>query len=309
MGMENVVLADGKLKGRTAIGDIAIPLQSVGFLLRPASHEKAMDVEALVARLGLKRGDQDVLVVAAGGGQAVAVSGILLRMAGGQVVIEYDGTESPMPADSVRLIQMAKAAGTTSPAAPVATLVCFDGSTVAIESMSADGGGWQIRSPSLGAMKVAKESVSGVRFRTGQVTMLSEMTPTVRQSGFFDETFAWKKNRAVSGGPLQVGGRTYENGIGVHARCTLTYTLGGAYRSFSAVAGIDESVRAGSAMFSIEADGKALLAPVRLESGKTPHQVRAEVKGVEKLTVLVDFADGTFGNGARVDLCDAVLAK
>jgi hypothetical protein len=62
-------------------------------------------------------------------------------------------------------------------------------------------------------------------------------------------------------------------------------------------------------MFSIEADGKALLLPVRLDVGKTPQQVRVDVNGVGKLTILVDFVEGTFGSGARVDLCDAALAK
>lgn len=308
LGIENPAIADGELRGKTSLGEIVIPLQAIAYLLCPGSHERPMDVEPLAARLGLKRGDQDVVVVSSGDGQAVAVSGVLLRRGGGHVVIEYDGMESPLPADSVRLIQMAKTAGAANLAA-AATMVCADGSMIAIESLRAAGSGFQMKSPALGTLTAARGNVSCVRFRGEQVVLLADLTPQARQTGFFDESFPWKKNRAVSGGPLQMNGRTYENGIGVHARCALTYTLGGAYRSFSAVAGIDDSVRAGSATLAVEADGRPLFGAVRLESGKAPQSVRVDVKGVERMTVVMGFVEGTFGGGARVDLCDAVLVK
>lgn len=309
LGLSDPSVADGKMKCTTAFGAAVIPLQAIACILRPAPHERPMDTEPLASKLGLKRGDTDVLVVSAGGDQTVAVRGILLRMSAGEVVIEYDGVESPLPGGTVRMVQMAKAASSTNRADAGAVLALADGSTLAVESLVRDGSVFTAVSPALGTVRVPREAVSAIRFNSAKVTALAELTPEVRQTGFFDEVLAWRKDRAVSGGPLQIHGKVYAGGIGMHARCEMTYSLAKAYRSFSAVVGIDDSVRTGSALVSVLADGNVLLAPVRVESGEAPREIRLDVKGVERMTFLVDFAEGTMGSGARVDLCNAVLSK
>ena len=101
----------------------------------------------------------------------------------------------------------------------------------------------------------------------------------------------------------------YEKGLGLHARCELRYELNGAYRRFAAVVGIDDSVRAGAAVLTILLDGKAAGQPVPLDRSQAPKTIDLDVSGVRTMTILVDFAPGTFGSGARVALCDATLNK
>jgi len=50
-----------------------------------------------------------------------------------------------------------------------------------------------------------------------------------------------KIDRNYEGRPLTVGGNTYENGIGVHAPCVITYDLPAGYQRFKATGGLDNS--------------------------------------------------------------------
>lgn len=50
-----------------------------------------------------------------------------------------------------------------------------------------------------------------------------------------------KIDRNFQGKPLMVGGKTYENGIGVHAPCVIAYDLPAGYQRFKATGGLDNS--------------------------------------------------------------------
>lgn len=72
-------------------------------------------------------------------------------------------------------------------------------------------------------------------------------------------------NTSMDGRPLSVGGKTYANGIGVHAESLLVYDVKAEYRRFVAVAGIDDEVKnsPASVVFKIVAesgDAKVTLA-------------------------------------------------
>lgn len=50
-----------------------------------------------------------------------------------------------------------------------------------------------------------------------------------------------KINRNYGGQPIKVGGKTYENGIGVHAPCMIVYDLPAGFTRFKAIGGLDNS--------------------------------------------------------------------
>jgi len=62
---------------------------------------------------------------------------------------------------------------------------------------------------------------------------------TVRYSGHFQ---APQKNKSNIGLPLKLNRRTYEQGLGVHAPCAMTFELKPGYKQFVAVAGVDENL-------------------------------------------------------------------
>src|SRR5262249_53209891 len=84
----------------------------------------------------------------------------------------------------------------------------------------------------------------GVRFRGGQMTYLSDLEPSrVEETPYFVRRAPWRKDVNLAGGPLKMGGRTYERGLAVHSRSALTYDLNGRYATFEALVGFDESAK------------------------------------------------------------------
>jgi len=69
---------------------------------------------------------------------------------------------------------------------------------------------------------------------------LSQFTPldVVQRSGF-GNSWTWRADRNVQGGPLQSGGKRYAWGFGVHARCELYFSLSACVHSLRSVVGID----------------------------------------------------------------------
>jgi hypothetical protein len=94
----------------------------------------------------------------------------------------------------------------------------------------------------------------------------------------------------VTGRDLRVGGSVHDRGIGMHAHSRLSYALGGAYRRFEALVGLDDlDGRKGAVQIRVLADGKAL------DLGRTgdlthsggPWPVSVKVDGVKELTLEV----------------------
>lgn len=62
------------------------------------------------------------------------------------------------------------------------------------------------------------------------------------------------RDESCEGNKIRVGGKTYEKGLGFHADSEVVYNLDGKYSRFQAVAGIDNEVSGGNAIFKIFVD-------------------------------------------------------
>ncbi|MEV0783805.1 glycoside hydrolase family 97 catalytic domain-containing protein [Streptomyces sp. NPDC050423] len=109
------------------------------------------------------------------------------------------------------------------------------------------------------------------------------------------------------GGPLRIGDRTYDKGLGAHAPSEVTVDLGGIYDRFSADVGIDEEKPdKGSAVFEVIGDGKVLGTSEVMGPNDAAHVFDIDVTGVQRLTLRV--TDGGDGNDSdHADWADARL--
>jgi hypothetical protein len=114
-----------------------------------------------------------------------------------------------------------------------------------------------------------------------------------------------------AGGDLRLGGSTFDKGLGMHSASRLTYDLGGNYRHFEALVGLDDQAEPmGSARIQVLVDGRArnLGWDGDLTSKNRPQFVRIPVAGARELTLVVDF--GRFGDvRGLVNWADARLVK
>lgn len=308
LAVRDVKIADGRLTARSAaLGDVALPLEKAVRLLRPRPHEKPADVDRVRQSLKIEPNQKDTLVVQAAGADAVSLSVVLSSLDADTVHADYDGTDVSLDAATVTLVEFA-AVKRGPPTPPAGYIVCTDGTRLPFAAMEQSGGKVIVISPALGKLMIAGAMVAQVRYATPDAIYLSDLQPSaVRQTPFFDDVMAWRRDRSSAGTPLSLRGTTYEKGLGLHARCHLTFDLKRQYAQLTAVAGIDDSVPGGLAVLRITGDGRDLLKETLLRGGAAPVQLRLDLSGIAELTIVADFAPGTFGVGARVNLCDPLL--
>jgi alpha-galactosidase len=110
-----------------------------------------------------------------------------------------------------------------------------------------------------------------------------------------------RANRSVDGNPLRVAGKTYDTGIGTHAKSEWTLPLDGHATELRGACGVDDEVGAkASLQFTIEGDGKQLWMSPVMRRGDAAMAFSIPLTGVKTLRLLVN--DG--GDGSTEDHAD-----
>jgi hypothetical protein len=156
-----------------------------------------------------------------------------------------------------------------------------------------------------GGAVVERARIARIRFLGGHVAELADLDP-IETSGkaALGEAPPFRKRAMVHGGPLQLGGRKYESGLGVHAYSRLAYPLGRRWRRFHVVCGVDDAAGPrGEALFRVSGDGKTL-AEARLRRGDPPVRFVLDVSGVDRLALEAEPLDAYVS-----DFCDWADAR
>jgi hypothetical protein len=160
------------------------------------------------------------------------------------------------------------------------------------------------------------EALARLDYSKGKLTFLSEMelarvklVQVARQG----RTPEFRRDRNPDNtGDIRVAGKQYDKGLVMHSRTEVTFDLGGEYREFKAVLGIDDNVTQGSeepVIVRIEGDGTELKTyDVTRKSGAIA--VSLNIKDVQKLRIIVDNTpENILGLGSIVDVADAKVSK
>jgi hypothetical protein len=163
-------------------------------------------------------------------------------------------------------------------------------------------------------IRVPLHQVLALAVFQGAAVHLSDLKPANFTSSSYltpKENWPLVTDGSVAGRDLRLAGSTYDKGLGMHSASRVTYSLGGAYRRFEALVGLDDQTgRLGSVRIQVLADGK----PVdvgwdkELTHQNGPVPVRANIAGARALTLVVDFGEGGDVQD-HVDWVDARLIK
>ncbi len=193
-----------------------------------------------------------------------------------------------------------------------ALLTLTDGSLLTVRDVRFDGKNLLNCHAACGPeLQFPVDHLVSLQFLGGRVVYLNELEPEqFTSTPYLSRTWPLRRNQNAVGGPLRLGPREYARGLGMHSQSLATYRLDGKFLAFQATIGIDGVTEGrGSVIFRVLADGKPVFTS-NIVRGKTPPTVVGPlvVKGVQKLTLAVDFADhGDILDHA--DWCDAVLIK
>jgi hypothetical protein len=159
------------------------------------------------------------------------------------------------------------------------------------------------------ALVVPWPDVRRIDVRSERVRFLSDLMPIDAQhKPIVALPRPWRADRAVTGAPLRAGDQSFDKGLGVQSGTTLAFDIGKEWTGFAAVLGLDpQTGKDGDCVYVVRGDGRELLRE-RVRGGEPPRSVRADVTGVERLELAVEYgADLDFGDHAN--WCDASLIR
>ena len=287
-------LSDGDAQSLTvkAIGDtlLRLPFSSLaGVQLVPAEgFERSNELfeSSLTARLP----GQDVLVTR-GPDEVKSLRGRIDTFGPTNGSFVFSDKSRTFQNEKVFGVVFAKGAGKS--AAFPATVELLDGGEFSGRIESADAAHVRIQASFGTALEVGVDRIARLLFRSPRVTYLSDLTPVrERTDGRMHRPWAWRRDRSVTNTALSINGRAFDRGLGMHARTELEYELDPGHEFFVATVGIDDNARpSGTVLFRVLGDGKTLFESDVLTGGTPSKEIRVEIKGVKKLTLIADYGD------------------
>jgi hypothetical protein len=154
-------------------------------------------------------------------------------------------------------------------------------------------------------------------FSKGKLTYLSDLEPKPTELSNVERIEHYRRDKNLEGEPIQLlekSGQSgiklnkYPKGLCIHAYTELIYDIGGEYKEFKAVLGVDPKVGGDSNVkVIIEGDGRELFnAEVRRRDD--PRPITVSIKNVKQLRIVVASA-GLLDLGNHVCLADAKVSK
>jgi hypothetical protein len=311
------VLLKGKMAELVALPDVAVsvPLARVFTILRDAHDPKVrQDWRQFLAR----RGRLDMVVIRTDG-QLNGLDGTF-----GDGAEAGDGIAFTLAADDRKLTpKLAKVQGLIfsqrpDPAAPpqLCKLTDAAGNVLAAADLVLNDAGLAVTT--VAGVRVTypdAKRLARLDFSKGKLTYLSDLEPTRQTISLAtedDDLYArfvrYRKDANLENGPLRLNGQTHPKGLALHAGSVLAYDIGGDYKEFRVLLGVDEYVETESRVeVVVEGDGRELFRG-QVSRKDPPKPLSLDVRGVRELRVGVK-AVGLLDLGAQVDLVDAKVSK
>ncbi len=281
---------------------VNVPLGNVrALLLQPPSEPGKTDIDSVFAE-ALASTDASttdrVFVSSEPGKPLQSVACLLESLDEQQATVVYNDKSRTIAREKIYGLILANPAGAgQNLSAGQCLITTTDGSRLLAKVEQLDG---QTLNASLDGtpLAISREQVARIDVRSDRLVFLSDLQPVeVTQSSFPAFDWPWRRDVAVMGQALQLGGRVYDKGLGVHARCLLTFAVPDGFDTFAATVGLQPPVRGkGDCEMAVLADGKEVWRQ-RVRGTDEPLPITVEIRGAKRITLAVE-------PGEDLDLAD-----
>jgi hypothetical protein len=236
-------------------------------------------------------------------GQPESIAGLIAELSTEGLTFEIDGQERKLPRSQLFGIVLAQAQAEDP--VPPATIHLRDGGQLSAALTSLQDGTLSCTLPGDSDVAIPWSAVARIDIRSSREAFLSDLKPTaVDEAVLVTLPRPWQRDKAVTGKPLELaagGGttarRTYDKGIGVHARSALSFESGREYDLLAATIGIDAGTDGkGDCVFRVLGDGQSIFSR-RMKGTDPPFDLRVEIRAYDEITLVVE-------PGAGLDLAD-----
>lgn len=298
----------------TLVGGLAVkaPLAAVATVLKDA-HDPATKHEWV--QLLRKRGQYDMLVVRTEG-KLDSLDGTFGVGTPAGDAIEFALASSDQKiTPKLSRVQGIVFVRKPDPNAPPAYCKVVDqvGNVFVAKEVNLDGEAVKLTTVSGGAASYNSiKKLARLDFSKGKLTYLSDLEPIEKEHSSTEVlVFPYRRDHNIFGGELRLREKPYAKGLALHSRTALVYDIGGDYKEFRCVLGVDEAVRTESGppvrlLVTIEGDGRELFKG-EVKSKDEPRAIAVDVQRVRRLRIVASASN--FDTGQQVDLCDARVSK
>ena len=225
-----------------------------------------------------------------------SLKGLIVSLTAEQLTFQLEGAERMLPRTQLYGIVVAQAQAEDNPTQSVVSL--RDGSRLAgiLTSIADDQA--TIELPGGRRIGFPWTAASRMDVRSDRVAYLSDLKPTaVDESAVVTLSRSWQRDKNVLGKPLVLAGKTFDKGIGVHARSSLAFAADQKFDKLAAVIGIDAGTGGkGDCVFTVLGDGQPIFTK-RVKGNDPPENLSVEISRYDQVTLLVE-------PGADLDLAD-----
>ena len=186
-----------------------------------------------------------------------------------------------------------------TPAGQHFRIVTKSGTRLTLASASFDGATFAGATSTRAKFTMPQSDLVALDSVGGKVAMLADRKPksqTIEPYGSVSWPLA--PNRSVRDAPLRLatvhGDETFDRGLGMHSKTTVTYDLAGKYRTFRSTVGLDSlSGRKGAVDVRILLDGKEqAIAGLKGLTADAAVEIRLDIAGAKEMTLIVDYGPG-----------------
>jgi hypothetical protein len=157
------------------------------------------------------------------------------------------------------------------------------------------------------AVRFPETALAQLHSRSPSVIYLSERkTAAAQYDSYVGPTRPFRVDRAVDGQPFQLGGQTYDRGIGTESRSLIAFRIEPGDRRFQALIGVDERAGPpGSVVFRVLVDRQERFKSAPLTDRDPPRSLDIDLAGGKVLILVTEFGE----RGNVRDLADWAEAR
>lgn len=284
----------GKLKIQSsAYGDVSVPLSqvvSVQFARDPRQSKTWDEYHS-------RKQKQDLLVIRKKDGSGLDHSpGVVASVSADTVAFVLGGDEIPLKRERIHGIIFSRSKD--EPTTPTLRVKVGKTDQLSARSLGFDGESANVELMSGLKFIVPATWLASVDLSSDKIVYLSDLEP--RQYDFvpfFGESeitlFRYRKDETEFRRPIRLAGKTYQRGLSIHSKTTLSYRISGDYRRFQAVMGIDYDRvrrRVGHVHIVISGDDTVLFEG-DVDHADPPAPLDLDVTDIRDLKILVDYGE------------------
>jgi hypothetical protein len=287
---------------------VEVPLAAIAYILNDAQDAKVCQTwQGFLA----KKGTRDLVAIKSSNGLLNPLEGTLGEGDDKGEAIAFELTSGRKVQLKLARVHGLSFLRKSNPDAPAVLCKVMDlhRDVLTASKMSLGADGLTVTTVAGATVVLPVPALARLDFSKGKLTFLSDLEPfPVKETSTEDRIDHYRRDKNLDNGPLTMAGKEYAKGLALHAYTELVYDIGGDYKEFKAVLGVDDLVGIeGQVRVTIEGDGKELFAAL-IKRKDAPRPVTVDIKGVRKLRVEARSAE-LLDLGNHVDLADAKVSK